>query len=155
MGQRERPFIMNAKIVICLIISVTAVNGCNNGWEKSGAYCFLFSHDKVTWPEASEICRGFEGFLAEPTTPEIDNFLSNRVKQTNPKKIFWLGASDIEKEGAWSWVTSRLGFGYTNWLPPDPNNAGAGEDCLLNNWVGQGKWEDGDCEWLQYFICQT
>ena len=70
------------------------------------------------------------------------------------ERKYWIAGSDIAQEGTFTWTSSKFSFEYTNWIPGDPNNANAGEDCVLTNWLGDGKWADGDCEWKEYFICQ-
>ena len=73
---------------------------------------------------------------------------------SDPKRIYWLGGSDQQQEGTFQWLTTGQTFSYTNWIPGDPNNANAGEDCVIANWNGDGKWADAECEWPEYYICQ-
>uniref|UniRef100_A0A194AQK7 Putative perlucin n=1 Tax=Pinctada fucata TaxID=50426 RepID=A0A194AQK7_PINFU len=129
---------------------------CDPGWQKHGSWCFLFGHDAMTWAESAEICREFGGFLAEPSTQDIDSYIMSTTRSTNPKKIFWLGGSDLVQEGKWMWTTTNVPFSYTNWIPTDPNDGDARrhEDCLITNWSGDGKWADAGCEWKEYFLCQ-
>jgi len=68
-------------------------------------------------------------------------------------RIYWLGGSDLVTEGEWQWTSEQETFKYTNWMPKEPNNL-TGEDCLLNNWLGHGKWGDFVCERTEYFVCQ-
>ncbi|XP_071150013.1 perlucin-like [Mytilus edulis] len=142
---------------LLISICVTVITCCAPGWKKTSSlsgWCFLFSHNQVTWAEAEEICRSFEGYLAEPINKPIDDYLISETLKTGRK--YWLGLSDLEQEGTFLWTTSQTGItSYNNWIPGDPNNANSGEDCVLNNWTHKGKWADGDCEWKEYYICQT
>ncbi|XP_061171695.1 perlucin-like [Saccostrea echinata] len=135
-------------------LSVGLAWSCTDGWIKHGNYCFLFSHNKVHWAEAAEICRSFDSFLAEPNTHDIDSFIVAKTRVTNPKRVYWLGGSDLQKEGTFVWTSLGQPFSYKNWIPGDPNNANAGEDCVIANWSGDGRWADADCEWEEYYICQ-
>lgn len=69
---------------------------------------------------------------------------------------YWAGGNDLAVEGKWTWNSNGDEFTFNRWHAPDPNNggAGAGEDCLMINWAGQGMWEDAPCTWQKHFICQ-
>merc|ERR1712137_1117032 len=89
-----------------LIISASTIIGCPPGWKNNGEWCFLFSHNQVTWAEAETICKSFESILAEPEDKNIDSFLIAEALRTRRK--YWLGASDIEQEGTFLWTSSQL-----------------------------------------------
>jgi len=45
--------------------------------------------------------------------------------------------------------------GYTNWYPGQPDDYNTGEDCLRLTGAGLGfQWDDGNCDYQQYFICE-
>ncbi|XP_069108546.1 perlucin-like protein [Argopecten irradians] len=138
--------------LIGLLFLFGSLNACSDGWIKHGDECFLFSHNQVTWTEAMDMCQFLDSKLAEPMTAELDAFIGSQSKQNHRR--YWLGGTDIPKEGTWIWMSNQETMTYTNWHAPDPNNGNQGEDCLLNDWWYTGKWADGECEWKEYYICQ-
>lgn len=71
-----------------------------------------------TWPEARDICRANGGHLACIGSPEelevvtllikAVNFRSSPVLEASETdQFFWLGASDAEVEGTWTWTDGR------------------------------------------------
>ncbi|OWF42845.1 perlucin-like protein [Mizuhopecten yessoensis] len=138
--------------LLCVLLLCGCTRACLGGWKKDGDYCFMFSHNQVTWSEAESICQLFDSKLAEPQTAEMDTFIGSQAVKNQRK--YWLGGSDIMQEGYWKWMSTLEPMVYTHWHAPDPNNGNQGEDCLLNNWYGAGRWADGECEWKEFYICQ-
>ncbi|XP_062607040.1 adhesive plaque matrix protein 2-like, partial [Saccostrea cucullata] len=134
------------------------VRSCTHPWIKHDNYCFFFSDNQVSWTKASEICRSFDSFLAEPITQDINSFIVSKISVTNPNliKVYWLGGSDMKEEGKFVWPSQGKPFSFTFWIPGDPNNGnGEGEeDCVLANWNGDGRWADYFCDRQLYYICQ-
>ena len=68
--------------------------------------------------------------------------------------VFWLAASDKEREGTWLWYAARQPVKYSNFGRGEPANT-TGEDCLaltkFDNFAG---WHDDLCTHTGYFICE-
>jgi hypothetical protein len=69
--------------------------------------------------------------------------------------VAWLGGSQKpdspEPAGGWTWVTGEP-FGFTNWSPGQPDNAGE-EESLLQMYRN-GLWNDNSDSPTVYFIVE-
>jgi len=96
------------------------------------------------------IVMGYDG-LASIRSYSEDTFIWNLLNQVGGNFIF--GYNDISSEGVWVW-DDRSNFGYTNWLPGEPNNL-QGSDCAYYHIPYSGQWDDGICTGTGYKpICQ-
>ena len=133
-------------------------SGCDDGWMSFSGSCYLFIEDiKENWTQAINHCSSHRSHLATIESSAENNFI---VEQT--QKIvkcdypgFWLGASDREVDGVWTWHTSGEPVSYTNWHTGvngvQPQN-GTDEDCLC---ILEYAWHDCFCYEKLYFICET
>ena len=87
------------------------------------------------------------GYLATVTSEAENAFLASLSGETA-----YLGASDMEIEGVWKWMTGpeagTIFYGpgaapgsYANWNAGEPNNS-SNEDFLHMNHAGVGGWND-------------
>ena len=120
----------------------------------NGHYYELVSGD-FTWDEANtaaqgSVFNGMQGYLATATSALENTFIFNLLNVTTP--IAWLGGSDADSEGLWTWVDGPdkgtaftfLGFptgAFQNWAPNEPNDAGGNEDYLHIGFFGD-QWND-------------
>ncbi|KAI8119985.1 hypothetical protein FF38_00762 [Lucilia cuprina] len=117
-------------------------------------YTFIFI--PVNWYTAVEICNSQNQVIARVTSSEestklYDSLYKNGLLRADSS--FWLGASDLGHYGRWSWITTGRPALYTNWSPGEPNNIYGREHCL--ELLGNGKWNDNDCENLKHVVCQN
>ena len=53
----------------------------------------------------------------------------------------YLGASDIQEEGNFVWVSTGQLLSYSNWAPSEPNDGLGEEDCVeLEFYISKSKW---------------
>ena len=100
----------------------------------------------MTWTEAKKYCESLGGYLATITSAEeqaaLELFKGN----------YWLGATDVENEGVWKWVTDEI-WSYENWLKGEPNNSGDEHYLViwLDTWndlcLNSGEQSGFICEW--------
>ena len=101
-----------------------------------------------TWPEAVAYCDEIDSILIEPRNQALNNI----ARSYNNKP--WIGASDVDAEGAWVWMSNGESLTYTDWAPKQPNNEGGDQHCAAIQ--GNGKWGDFDCSvHTREFICQA
>jgi hypothetical protein len=65
----------------------------------------------------------------------------------------WLGATDLETEGDWKWITGEP-WSFTNWDPiwHEPSGGGIyGEEDYLAMYGGDGTWNDGTGSYLRFY----
>jgi hypothetical protein len=87
--------------------------------EELEPYYYL-SDDPVTWAEAKTFAEASGGHLAVITSEDELNVIKAAlpaVRRTRP----WLGATDMEEDGVWQWITGET-FDYTRWGEGEPNN---------------------------------
>ncbi|XP_066990187.1 C-type lectin domain family 4 member M-like [Macrobrachium rosenbergii] len=125
-------------------------------YTRCGDSCFFIQVTKrLNWKAARDYCRTIQGDLAAPVSFEdLRNFIGNqRLSRTYS---YWLGASDIEVEGAWTWVNGQPLFqNSTLWAPNNPSD-NSFSNCL--SFKPNNRYEilatDEECRIGRYFICE-
>ncbi|XP_076029174.1 C-type lectin domain family 4 member M-like [Oratosquilla oratoria] len=107
---------------------------------------------KKNWKDSRLLCRAFGGDLAIPT--DLTKLINYLRKTTAWNDRFWLGASDIEREGDWRWVNGSRMNRPEWWTAGEPNNAGNGEDCIDIELEYLPLLFDTNCEQSFYCVCQ-
>ena len=106
----------------------------------------------VSWEKAEKYCvEEHEGHIASVTSQQIHEFLLKIMKQKQ-KYYMWIGASDQELEGKWTWSDGSK-WNYTNWGtwgPDNENGANCGE---LN--IAVNGWNDRECQDGNQYVCAT
>ncbi|VDI53177.1 Hypothetical predicted protein [Mytilus galloprovincialis] len=67
---------------------------------------------------------------------------------------FWLGGTDIEKEGDWIWSTSQTNITFNDWHVGEPDNWNDQHHCLLMTLRFNLEWADRSCGDINRFICE-
>ena len=121
-------------------INDKCVEACEEGWEKHGNHCYLWSTKQTTWIAAEKFCQEQGGHLASVASHEKLGYLRSGLARIGVTDI-WLGGNDMEKEGVWIW-TDCTPWEFTFWGPGEPNNWGENENCLKHS----GHWNDAPCD---------
>ena len=104
--------------------------------------------NKMSWTEAEAYCNSKGGHLASAASMWQWNRLRDFIGTNLTGEEFWLGGTDNEKEGNWSWSDGSL-WSEEHWNPHD-NSGGSGEKCLN---IVYGEWWGDPCENQYFFIC--
>ncbi|RMC04928.1 hypothetical protein DUI87_18104 [Hirundo rustica rustica] len=96
------------------------------GWRRYGTYCYFIGHVPATFSEANTTCEGEEGYLATVESRYEQAYLTSLVG-LRPEKYFWLGLSDVQDQGIFSWANGEA-VSFTHWgagmpgvsLKPEP-----------------------------------
>ena len=72
---------------------------------ETGHFYQFFAASGISWADANAAAKtkevfGLEGYLTTITSSSENQFILDRVSGTA-----WIGASDVQQEGAWRWVT--------------------------------------------------
>ncbi|NXK48021.1 CL17A protein, partial [Chauna torquata] len=122
---------------------------CPTGWQQFAKTCYFFSTDNKPWMEAKASCAELGGQLAIVNTEQENKFLANHIMET---RVFWLGLSDMHKEGDWQWLDGHP-LSLEFWKSGEPNNVGHhGEDCATVS--SSGFWNDAACNGFEAWICE-
>jgi Lectin C-type domain/Putative metal-binding motif len=127
-------------------------NGCSLFAIPPRSYGFCPAG--ATWDAARVQCGSFGGDLlrlddeAESTAvaqlPEPPSMLGGG---------WFIGLSDAAARGTFQWVDGGE-LSFAAWLPGEPNDAGADEDCAEME-QGAGGWNDVPCSMTRPFVCES
>lgn len=95
--------------------------------------------DVVDWQTAEKICRNKGGHLVSVTSSSENGVVFDNIKNLTNER-YWIGASDLQLEGKWSWSNGEI-INYTNWNSSEPSNSDGVEDYAEIN-ASTGKWND-------------
>jgi hypothetical protein len=130
--------------------------------EQLGGHAYLFCAEALTWSEARARC-GAAGLDLVIIADAAENaFVASHLAGTS-----WLGASDQDTEGTWTWVVpgetqhNGAALAFSGWAAATPDNCGGlfGEqDCARIS--ADGSWNDSDCaggclETTFAFVCES
>lgn len=115
-------------------------------------YLLVDDVEDLSWQMAHDRCVEWGATLAVVTTPEEAAF----VAELCDGRYMFLGATDREEEGSWTWVDGSP-WEYTNWMDGQPNDYDGGENYLAT--YDGGEWVDvagsGLGFWMPTgFICE-
>ena len=120
------------------------------GFGQSSSYKII--NGQFSWQEAKADAESRGGHLATITSIEEDRIIGELIHTSVGDTFYWLGGTDEEEEGKWSWITGEP-WVYTNWLSQEPDNARGDEDYLLiNGYDGKYAWGDTDVPDMQRFM---
>ena len=111
-----------------------------------------FSPFKQNWFEARRSCDLYGGQLAEIESADKNTAIAVAKTSAGITDAVWFGLNDIATEDTFVWASTGQETNYTDWRTGEPNNHGAGEDCI-GIWV-DNKWFDAPCLWTYYFACE-
>ena len=110
----------------------------------------------LSWLKAEEFCIDKDAHLASVTNLGIHNYIRSRVDTNDYRTFFWIGGTDQEQEGKWSW-TDGSGWNFTKWATShvqQPDDFGGREDCLqIYSSRTRDGWNDQSCESERRFVC--
>uniref|UniRef100_UPI003AAD5B7C C-type lectin domain family 4 member E-like n=1 Tax=Centroberyx gerrardi TaxID=166262 RepID=UPI003AAD5B7C len=129
--------------------------GCPEGWLKFDCSCYYVSTVEKTWDESRQDCLSRGADLVIIKGYRENEFL-NRLN-----KDAWLGLTDREEEGNWTWVDGTpLRRPKSFWTVNQPHDGGIGvpreEDCghlryVVEHFIG---WNDVNCNQLKPWVCE-
>lgn len=126
--------------------TATLYRGVQN--PQNGHWYLLITEPR-TFHVAQEYCRGMGAHLVTIESEEENRF----VYQLSPRA--WLGASDVNAEGRWLWVTGEP-LTYASWDEGEPNNC-ALSDCAPEHYLTFSetpyRWNDVAARELP-FVCE-
>lgn len=125
--------------------------------DPATAHCYVsFDDDQTTFGAAQTACENAGGHLVAITS-SVEQSIVESV--WNGAQNPWIGASDVDVEGSFGWVTSES-FVYTNWLSGEPDDDSGGDglgDCVALAPGGGGAWLDTNCNFTGFVtgrICE-
>ncbi|XP_062321712.1 CD209 antigen-like protein E [Osmerus eperlanus] len=132
---------------------------CPEGWIHLPDKCYKFSDKKLDWLSSSQSCTTMGSHLTILHSKEQHDALEKEARRIGGSDYhFWIGLSDLEKEGDWRWVdNTTLQNKYWDEWDSEPNNHQSGglegEDCVVLDSFSL-TWSDVQCENIYKYICQ-
>ncbi len=127
----------------------------------------------MSWTEAKALCEALGGHLVSITSQQEQDLVVQLINSQNfgqsERGIYYIGATDADKEGTWKWVTGET-FSYDNWDKgyPEPSGGTAENYCAimgadnppyktLGEWIDNPNSAFGDFYSISNsgFICET
>ncbi|XP_017071967.1 uncharacterized protein LOC108108426 [Drosophila eugracilis] len=102
-----------------------------------------------TWTSAEEHCRQMGGHLATIQNDYDFNAINSQLEESIS---YWLGVSDIAKEGEFVSIASGKRSPFFKWKAGQPNNLENNENCVD---IYKGHMYDSNCDEEQSFICEA
>merc|ERR1739838_1057416 len=149
----------------CGTCNNAVTESCPRGYEEVLNQCLnIDDSESQTWLEASSECRRSGGYLATTKNPRQ---LSEFILENYPRKTFWIGGSDEEREGLWVWesgdaVGRNFPWGENNQGNQQPENSRNNEDCMalkfFRNRRGNPRrtvYVDNRCTIKHHHICEA
>ena len=126
---------------------------CTMDWKNSA---YMFCPGEANWWDARAFCLIYGYDLLTVNNENENTWIDDRLNAWGGR--WWAGYNDIASEGSWGW-SSGANASYTNWDDDQPNNWGAswtdGQDCVLLNDRDGGRWNDAECDYGFWFICES
>jgi hypothetical protein len=131
------------------------VIACEEGLRSADRlHCYRAFATTAAWDAAQMRCEGRGGHLATVHSAAEFDVVRALTGTTNS----WLGGTDAPTEGTWRWVTGEPWLS-TFWASPQPDNAGAGENCLVSPCNGctpvSSNWNDLSCATSVPYVCEN
>jgi len=146
-------------VFIALLGYALAAPHCPSDYTRFEKRCYkaAFTADGFDWDQAAEACKAENARLASIHSIAEQDFVyglqSETIKahesafSTFPKKEFWFGLIDANKNDTWSWTDGDI-LDYTNWHENEPDNGrttgGKPENCGV--FTANEGWQDYPCD---------
>ncbi|XP_033992149.1 C-type lectin domain family 6 member A-like isoform X4 [Trematomus bernacchii] len=119
---------------------------CPEGWKMFGCSCYNLSTEEAYWEQSRQNCTAGGAHLVTVDSEEEQEFISSMIKGDT-----WIGLSDREEEGTWTWVDGSP-LNLTLWEETQPDNGAERTHCAYIS--PSAWWNDQSCEDHLPWICE-
>lgn len=121
------------------------------------AWTYNYTTDPpMDWESASSYCRQhYTDMVAIQNQAEI-SYLNDMLPHSSA--YYWIGIRKIEEQWTWVGTKKALTPEAENWATGEPNNLGAGQDCVeiyIKRQTDTAMWNDENCSKRKGAICYT
>uniref|UniRef100_A0A7N6FI86 C-type lectin domain-containing protein n=1 Tax=Anabas testudineus TaxID=64144 RepID=A0A7N6FI86_ANATE len=146
-------------LCLCVSFPVQQCRECPAGWLHLDNQCYFFSSDKLDWLKSRASCEEMGGHLSILHSVEQHDAVEKEARRIGVfDHHYWIGLSDLDKEGDWRWVdNTTLQHKYWDQHSSEPDNHQSGgehgEDCATLDSRSK-TWFDVPCDHVHKRICQ-
>ena len=128
--------------------SLPCEGGTINVVDPGTGRCYMYFQAGANWTSAQANCVALGGGAHLVTIMDSgeNSFVRNLAGGD-----FWIGASDVDVEGTFVWVTGEA-FAFDAWNGGEPNNSNGNEDCA--HMRSNPTWNDSICGSSQPYMCE-
>ena len=120
--------------------------------EPATSVYYRLYMERVQWHQAVSKCAEHGGALASIRSQEQQDLVTQIPGLEETDILVWLGATDADHEGQWSWVSGG-NLTYERWSNLFPGRSA--ENCLaLMRLNSQYSWDDVACPHTLTYICE-
>ncbi len=105
--------------------------------DTNTGHKYIYFNATVSWSDAKDYSDEIGGYLATITSKSENDLIASLLESDSR---VWLGGSDANEEGTWTWVTGEP-FNYNNWADSEPSNS-SGCEHYMEYWVEKSGWND-------------
>ncbi|XP_006816613.1 von Willebrand factor-like [Saccoglossus kowalevskii] len=112
--------------------------------ETSPSNVYRVVEGPLTWNDAKAKCEAMDCKLAQPKSVQANDAL----KALLVKGYYWLGITDLNHEGRFTYYTDDQDIVYDNWNAGVPNNGNGTEHCanvILHSTFNYSTWFTSNC----------
>ncbi|GFO31301.1 C-type lectin-related protein 1 [Plakobranchus ocellatus] len=122
--------------------------------SKGRVYLASKAHMAFNIGAANQTCKSSGGYLVELDDREEFQFVSDFATLIGGTVHFWTGCNDIEREGHFVYFNSKKPVPFWAWASNQPDNGGAGEDCVEIRLNFDGL-NDLPCDTVGNIVCEV
>merc|ERR1712037_174332 len=113
-------------------------SSCSSGWlpGPAGLGCVLLQTESLTWEAAAKSCwENYQAHLVEIKNKDQQEFLRTILHDVPFDSVYgwWIGATDLNREGSWYWTHSLEPMDYSDWdtKGSQPDDDLGDENCAM------------------------
>ncbi|XP_060940400.1 lactose-binding lectin l-2-like, partial [Limanda limanda] len=128
---------------------------CPSFWFSFNSRCYKYVATHMNWADAELYCVSQDANLVSIHSLDEENFVKALIKNFDHAEGFtWIGLSDLHKEGSWMW-SDGCAVKFRFWTAGQPDNKRGRENCGINNYINNKKWNDVPCSHLYPSVCAS
>jgi len=154
----------NKMFVLLILLLVGCVScdhktSCPVGYTQTETYCYKYLAEAFNLFTADQACDVIDGKVVEVTSAHeqqlVEQYLSTQTNINNSHALVWLGATDLQVEGNYLYMSSHHQdaiSSYNNWAPghPAPDTT---QNCAALSLQAKWQWVVVPCTYSLPVLC--
>lgn len=139
-------------LIIFAILFLLNLSSCEYERQFFNNRVIVYHNDKLNFFDAYETCQSDNMQLLTIQNPIETWLLINKLKEIDNREV-WLAATDLDKQGVWTWTATGKEINRIPWGDGQPANASSDQRCMCVDKEYNG-WDDVECNREMPFICE-